>query len=95
MSPKVYGPDKDQQRAIDVARRANDFLAEQVAKHADRFQGFAALPLQDPDAAAEELTRSVKELGFKGAMVNGFSQLTGKNPSYITIYPNTGLFGEW
>jgi predicted TIM-barrel fold metal-dependent hydrolase len=63
------------QRAIDVARQANDFLAEQVEKHPDRFQGFAALPLQDPDAAAEELTRCVKELGFKGAMVNGFSQI--------------------
>ena len=63
------------QQAIEVARRANDFLAEQVAKRPDRFQAFAALPLQDPDAAAEELARCVKELGFKGAMVNGFSQV--------------------
>jgi 2,3-dihydroxybenzoate decarboxylase len=62
-------------RAIDIAMRANDFLAEQVTKRPDRFQGFAALPLQDPDAAAEELTRCVNELGFKGAMVNGFSQI--------------------
>jgi 2,3-dihydroxybenzoate decarboxylase len=65
----------DKRRAADVARRANDFLAEQVAKRPDRFSAFASLPLQEPDAAALELTRCVKDLGFKGAMVNGFSQI--------------------
>jgi len=64
----------DTRRAIEVARLANDFLAGQVVKNPARFQGFAALPMQDPDAAARELTRCVKELGFRGAMVNGFSQ---------------------
>ena len=62
-------------RAIEVARIANDFLAEQVHKRPDRFQGLAALPMQDPDAAIEELHRSVKTLGFKGVLVNGFSQV--------------------
>jgi gamma-resorcylate decarboxylase len=64
----------DVPKAIAVARRANDALAEEVAKRPDRFQGFAALPLQDPDAASRELTRCVKEFGFRGALVNGFSQ---------------------
>ncbi len=36
-------------RAADIARRANDFLAEQVQARSDRFQAFAALPMQDPD----------------------------------------------
>jgi len=72
-APAVQGiPDKA--RAIEIAQRANDYLAEEVAKRPDRFQGFAALPLQDPDAATRELTRCVTELGFKGALVNGFSQ---------------------
>jgi 2,3-dihydroxybenzoate decarboxylase len=62
-------------RAIDIARRANDVLADAVARKPKRFGAFAALPLQDPDAAAEELTRAVRELGFKGALVNGFSQV--------------------
>ena len=57
--------------AISVARRANDHLAEQIAKNPRRFKGFAALPLQDPQAAAGELTRSIRELGFCGALVNG------------------------
>jgi len=64
----------DVKHAIEVARIANDALAAEVAKRPDRFAAVAALPMQDPDAAAKELERCVKELGFKGALVNGFSQ---------------------
>jgi predicted TIM-barrel fold metal-dependent hydrolase len=63
------------QQAIDMAKRANDFLAEQIAKQPKRFAGFAALPMQNPDAAIAELQRTVKDYGFKGALVNGFTQL--------------------
>jgi len=66
-------------RAIAVAHDANDILAGQIAKRPDRFAGFAALPMQDPDAAARELTRCVKHLGFVGALVNGFSQAGSAN----------------
>ena len=62
-------------QAVNVARRANDFLAENIAKYPKRLKAFAALPLQDPQAASQELTRCVKELGFCGALVNGFSQI--------------------
>ena len=62
-------------KAIELARQANDYLAEQVAKHQDRFQALAALPMQDPGEAAQELVRCVRELGFRGALVNGFSQV--------------------
>jgi gamma-resorcylate decarboxylase len=64
----------DVTRAIAVARAANDHLAAEIAKRPDRFAGLAALPMQDPDEAARELTRCVKDLGFVGALVNGFSQ---------------------
>ncbi|HSW05903.1 amidohydrolase family protein [Aquabacterium sp.] len=74
-------PDRD--KACEIARRANDFLAEQVARRPDRFQAFAALPMQDPDRATAELQRCMKELGFKGALVNGFSQVdTAENAVY-------------
>ena len=63
--------ESDTKQAIRLARQSNDYLAEQVRKHPDRFAGFAALPLQDPDAAADELERAVTQLGFKGALVNG------------------------
>ncbi|MEM7717642.1 MAG: amidohydrolase family protein [Pseudomonadota bacterium] len=64
---------RDHKQAIDVARKANDQLAEKVQQRSDRFQAFAALPMQDPEAATAELTRCVKDLGFRGALVNGFS----------------------
>jgi 2,3-dihydroxybenzoate decarboxylase len=64
----------DTKRAIELSRKANDRMAEAVVKYPSRFAAFAALPMQDPDAAAAELARCVKELGFKGAMVNGFTQ---------------------
>ncbi len=65
----------DVKKATETARRANDFLAAEVKKRPDRFQAFAALAMQDPDAATRELIRCVKELGFRGALVNGFSQI--------------------
>lgn len=65
----------DAKRAIELARRANDTLAEAIARRPDRLGGFAALPLQDPDAAIAELIRCVQELGFLGANVNGFSEV--------------------
>lgn len=64
----------DRKLAIEIAKRANDFLAEQIAKQPKRFAGLAALPMQEPDAAIDELQRTVKDYGFKGALVNGFSQ---------------------
>ncbi len=64
----------DTKKAIDVSKRANDRMAEAVVKHPNRFGAFAALPMQDPDAASKELIRCVKDMGFKGALVNGFTQ---------------------
>src|SRR3954465_6591087 len=77
----------DVRRAIDVAHEANDHLAAEIAKRPDRFAGFAALPMQDPAAAAEELTRCVKELGFVGALVNGFSQAGDANTALYYDLP--------
>jgi len=72
--------------AIGMAKRANDSLATLVAAHPDRFRAFAALPLQDPDAATEELRRTVTEMGFVGALVNGFSQIgEADNATYYDL----------
>lgn len=65
--------------AMNVAKKANDRMAEAVAKHPERYAALAALPMHDPDAAARELTRCVRELGFKGCMVNGFQQVDDPN----------------
>ncbi len=54
--------------AVELARTANDALAAAVAKRPDRFAALAALPMQDPQAAAAELQRCVRDLKFKGAL---------------------------
>ena len=58
-------------QAADLARRANDRLAEAVARHPGRFAGFCTLPWQNPDAAVRELERCVRELGLTAAMLTG------------------------
>lgn len=55
--------------ATAFARAANDAMAELVAAHPDRLMGSAALPLQDPRAACDELERAVGELGLIAAYV--------------------------
>ena len=65
----------DAKKAVDYAARANDTLAAGVARHPGRYAGFAAVAMQDPDAACRELTRAIRELKFKGVMLNGFSQI--------------------
>src|SRR5580693_9061455 len=57
--------------ARELARQANDTLASTISKHPDRFFGFATLPMLDPTAAARELERTVRDLRFVGAMING------------------------
>ena len=54
-----------------VARASNDRVAQAVRDHPTRFAAFAALALQEPDQAAEELRRCVRELNFQGALVGG------------------------
>jgi len=72
--------------AMNVAKKANERMAEAVARHPRRYAALAALPMHDPDAAARELTRCVRELGFKGCMVNGFQQVDSEeNVKYFDL----------
>jgi len=61
-------------RAVPLAQRVNDEMAEAVRRYPARFTAFATLPIADPAAAARELERTVRQLGFKGAMINGVTQ---------------------
>jgi len=55
---------------VELARRANDEVADLVAKHG-RFLGFAAsLPMNDPDGAVREAQRAVRELGALGIQIH-------------------------
>src|SRR6195256_2457649 len=55
--------------ALDLSRRLNDHIAEVVREHPKRFAGLGTIPMQDPDLAARELERCVRELGLRGAQI--------------------------
>jgi predicted TIM-barrel fold metal-dependent hydrolase len=57
--------------ARELTKQANDTLAATISKYPERFLGFATLPMLDPAAAARELERTVRDLRFVGAMING------------------------
>jgi predicted TIM-barrel fold metal-dependent hydrolase len=63
--------DVDAATAPALARDSNDHLHAAIEKHPDRLAGFATLPTPAPQAAADELERCVRKLGFKGALING------------------------
>lgn len=73
-------------KAMNVAKKGNEKMAEAVSRHPHRYAGLATLPMHDPDAAAAELTRCVKELGFVGCMINGFQQVDDpENTKYYDL----------
>jgi predicted TIM-barrel fold metal-dependent hydrolase len=61
----------------DLARAANDGMAEYVEKYPDRFPGFiASMPMNNPDAALEEIDRAIKDL--KAVGIQFFTNVQGK-----------------
>ncbi|CDR23996.1 5-carboxyvanillic acid decarboxylase [Staphylococcus argenteus] len=62
------------QQAIELCKKANNQLADYISQYPDRFLGFATLPINEPEAAAQEFERCVNELGFKGALIMGRTQ---------------------
>ncbi len=58
---------------VTLARDYNDALKRAIQHQPGRLAGFAHLPMLSPDAAADELERSVTQLGFHGALVNGLT----------------------
>ena len=85
----IAGPGVQSERDAATARRrareANDFLAGVIDKRPDRYSGFAHLAMQDPHAAADELERSMRELKFCGAMINGHTN--GQYLDHPSLHP--------
>ena len=61
----------DGKEAIAFAQRFNDEFARKIAARPDRFAAFAHLAASIPEAAADELDRTVTDYGFKGALISG------------------------
>ncbi len=64
----------DGQDGVAFARDINDVLAKAVATHPGRLAGFVHLPMRSPQAAADEMERAVRDLGFRGALINGLTE---------------------
>lgn len=74
----------DADEAVDTARRVNEQAAEFVTRHPENLRAFAAVPLQDPERAADELKRAVRDVGCVGALVNGYPNIGDANtPRYL------------
>ena len=80
----IEGPDK----SPEVARLANDGLAELVQKHPDRFIAFcAAMPMNNPAEAVKEMERAVTQLGARGIQI--YTNVEGRpldSPEYFPIF---------
>ena len=81
------------QALVDLARMANDQMAELCQRYPDRFTGFAAgLPMQDVDASVAELDRAVRELGALGAQI--FTNVNGAPLDADRFQPLFARFAE-
>ena len=83
----------DAATGAELARAANDALADLTSAHSDRFAGFiAALSMLDPEAAATEATRACQELGAKGVQM--FTNVAGRQaPLYLCGAELVGVAG--
>ncbi len=79
----------------ELARLANDGMAELVARHPDRFPGFvASLPMNNPDAALREIDRAVGQLRATGIQI--FSNVNGRpldEPEFLPIFERMAALG--
>lgn len=78
----------DPEKAVDLAKLANDELAELVYKYPERFPAaVASLPMNNIDAALKEMDRAINDLGFRGIQI--FTSINGKpldSPEFMPLY---------
>jgi predicted TIM-barrel fold metal-dependent hydrolase len=82
--------------AIELARIANDELAELVQRYPERFAaGVATLPMNDPEAAVSEAERAIKDLRLRGVEI--YTDIAGKpldSPEFLPLYEKMEEFGR-
>ncbi len=85
MPPMVYWGDSS--LGLRLARLVNDAMAEANRAHPDRFVFLATLPMQDPEAAVNEVDRAVTQLGCRGVYLG--TNIHGKeltDPSFLPVF---------
>jgi predicted TIM-barrel fold metal-dependent hydrolase len=80
------------EEAARVARTANDYAHSFIKQYAGRLSAFASVSLRDAKTAAQELERGVSELGLKGALINGYTNI---GPDEEVQYLDEGSLDEF
>lgn len=79
----------------ELARQANDAMAETVARHGDRFPAFvAAVAMHDMDGAMTELHRAIGDLGAAGVQI--FTDVAGRpldDPAFRPLFAAMADYG--
>lgn len=83
-SPCIQGI-SDPVEAEALAVSTNNELADLISNNTMRFGAFAALAMHNATVAAQELNRTVKELGFLGALVNDYQQSGPDDRSFLFL----------
>lgn len=82
--------------SVELAKIANDALAELVHQYPERFAaGIATMPMNDPDAAVAEAERAVKDLRLRGVEIG--SDVNGKPldaPEFMPFYEKMAELGR-
>jgi aminocarboxymuconate-semialdehyde decarboxylase len=92
MPPMVYWGDGA--LGLRLARLVNDTMAEAAQIHPDRFVVLATLPMQDPEAAVDEVNRAVTQLGCRGIYLG--TNVRGKeltDPSFLPVFERIHALG--
>ena len=78
----------DPTQSAELARMANDEMAEMLNKYRQRFvAAIALLPMNNIEAAIEETDRTIMDLGFKGVYIH--SNINGKpldDPEFLPLF---------
>ena len=67
--PMLFSYGEQPEVGAAVSRLTNNSMLDVTAKHPDRFQVFASLPMQDPDAAVAEMQRMASEDAVRGVQI--------------------------
>jgi aminocarboxymuconate-semialdehyde decarboxylase len=81
---------------LNAARLVNDGVADYVSRRPDRFAALGSVPMQDGAAAAAELERAVKTLGFKGVQI--LTNVAGRelsDPAFASFWAKAEELGAW
>jgi aminocarboxymuconate-semialdehyde decarboxylase len=88
------GVEREQaQRGVKLAKVTNDAFAG-IQRRYPRFRALATLPMQDPGAAADELTRVCGDLGLKGAMIpSNVNGIPLDSPEFLPVFERAEKLG--